>query len=442
MSRVLMVDDEPGLRAFLSEVLTDAGHRVTVAADGEEARQLLSKQSWHLMLTDLKMPRLTGLELLRIARADHPDMEVVVLTAHGTVDSAVEAMRLGAFDYLSKPLSGPDELELVAERALERRRLRVGEQRRARSGEEHTGFVATAPAMQAVVSTLRKVAATEATVLLTGESGVGKEVAARALHRWSPRADGPFVAINCATFSESLLQSELFGHEKGAFTGATALRKGRIELAEGGTVFLDEIGEMKPELQARLLRVLQERSFERVGGARTLEADVRWIAATNVDLGIAMAEGRFREDLYHRLAVFPIALPPLRQRREDILPLAEHLLQRAGPRVGGGGRSLSPAARDELRAYDWPGNVRELANALERAAILSPGPEIGPEALVLGIPGHAVAAAEEPRTLVEAERAAIQRALDHEHGNRKATAARLGISVRSLYDKLRTHGLG
>jgi len=438
MAQVLVVDDEPGLREFLAEVLTDAGHEVTQAQDGQRALDLVRERAFHLVLTDLKMPRLSGLDLLRTAKAEQPELEFVVLTAHGTVQTAVDAMRLGAFDYLNKPISGPDELELVVARALERRRMSAVVAS-ARTAE--TEFVARDPAMEPVTRALRKVAATAATVLLLGESGTGKEVAARAVHRWSPRAAGPFVAINCATMSETLLESELFGHEKGAFTGATDRRRGKVELAEGGTLFLDEIGELKPELQARLLRVLQERCFERVGGSQTIAADVRWVAATNRDLGEAMGQGTFREDLYHRLAVFPIFLPPLRDRPRDIEPLARFLLDRAASSMGRGALSLSASALTALRAYRWPGNVRELSNALERAAILSDGSGIGPEHLILGMPGAAAKEAVGACTLVEAEKRAIEVALAAEDGNRERTAQVLGVSLRTLYEKLKKHAI-
>ena len=448
MSQILIVDDEEGIRSFIGEVLEDEGHKVTLAADGAEAAALIDRRGFHLMLTDLKMPRLDGMALLRRARSEQPEMQVIVLTAHGTVDSAVEAMKLGAFDYLSKPISGPAELRLLVERALEHRRLTEHKQR-TRAGSRDPDLVARDPAMVPVVDALKKVAATEATVLLVGESGTGKEVAARAVHRWSPRTDGPFVAVNCAVLTDNLLESEMFGHDKGAFTGASSRRRGRIELAEGGTLFLDEIGEMKPGLQAKLLRVLQERRFERVGGQRTLDADVRWIAATNRDLPAEIASGRFREDLYHRLAVFPVRLPPLRERRGDIAHLAEGLLQRAAHSVGRPSLRLADGALGALVGYEWPGNVRELANALERAAILAGGDVIGPEHLVLGAVGlarpvttaPATAAASSTGTLADTEREAIGAALAAEGGNRKATAARLGIGLRTLYDKIKLYGL-
>ncbi len=440
MARLLVVDDEEGIRSFIGEVLGDEGHDVTEAGDGEEAAAILAKRSFHLLITDLKMPRMDGMALLRHARAEAPEMEVIVLTAHATVESAVEAMRLGAFDYLTKPLSGPGELRLLAQRALEHRSLRDERTRARTTAPPADEFVAADPAMQRVVEQLRRVAPTEATVLLVGESGTGKEVAARAVHRWSRRAERAIVAVNCAAVSETLLESEMFGHEKGAYTGAAERKRGRIELADGGTLFLDEIAEMRPELQAKLLRVLQDGRFERVGGTRTIEADVRWIAATNRDLAEEIGAGRFREDLYHRLSVFPVALPPLRERPGDLEPLTGFLLGRIGVQLGRPGLALHPDALAPLRAHPWPGNVRELANVLERAAILTDGDTIGPDALLLGAPTSRAPAAIGP-TLADAEREAIRRALAAEDGNRRRAAERLGIGLRTLYDKIKQYGL-
>src|SRR5690606_22594466 len=311
MARILVADDEAGIREFIGEALGADGHEVTVARDGEEAASLLDQRSFDLLVTDIRMPRLDGMELLRKIRAESPEVQVIVLTAHGTVDNAVEAMKLGAFDYLQKPIGGPDELCLVAARALERRRLLDAQARAQRGAAGEPSLSHGDPAMRPVVDAVEKVARTSATVLLLGESGTGKEVAARVIHAMSDRAERPFMAVNCAAITETLLESELFGHEKGAFTGASERRRGRIELADGGTFFLDEVAELRPELQAKLLRVIQERRFERVGGVRSIDVDVRWIAATNRDLRVMMDEGKFREDLYHRLAVFPIRLPPL-----------------------------------------------------------------------------------------------------------------------------------
>jgi two-component system response regulator FlrC len=439
MKRVLVVDDEEGVRSFIAGALATEKLHVVTAKDGQEAAELVDHQSFHLVVTDLKMPRLDGLSLLRKLRKETPETEVIVLTAHATVDSAVEAMKLGAYDYLQKPLSGPDELRLLVRRALERRALNEERDRQARVSGGPAQLVAIDPAMVAVVEQIGKVAVTDASVLLTGESGTGKEVAARSIHEGGPRRDGPFVAVNCAAITESLLESEIFGHEKGAFTGATDVRRGRFELADGGSLFLDEISELAPGLQAKLLRVLEERSFERVGGSRTIAVDVRIISATNRDLAAELAAGRFRVDLYHRLAVFPIRLPPLRERRLDILPLADHLLARIAQDLGRRGLSLTGRARAALLARDWPGNVRELRNVLERAAILADGSEL--DAGLIALPEPPADPAASGGTLRDIERAAIQRALAATGGHRRQAADRLGIGLRTLYDKIKEFGL-
>jgi two-component system response regulator FlrC len=450
VARILVADDEAGIREFLSDALAADGHEVEAAADGDAASRALDRRSFDLLFTDLRMPGQSGLSLLRKVRAEQPELQVIVLTAHATVDTAVEAMKLGAFDYLQKPIGGPDELSLLATRALERRRLLDLEARAERGGGGgEIQLTYGDPRMAPVVSSIGKVARTNATVLLLGESGSGKEVAARAIHAMSDRHARPFVAVNCAAITETLLESELFGHEKGAFTGATDRRRGLIELADGGSFFLDEVAELRPELQAKLLRVIQERKFERVGGVRTIEVDVRWIAATNRDLGAMMAQGSFREDLYHRLAVFPIELPPLRERRSDIAPLARTLLGRIASDQKRRGLVLSPAAEQKLAGWHWPGNVRELGNALERAAILADGNTIDAEHIHLEPHGAAAraaatgaaAAGADVRPLAEMERDAIERALRAVGGNRRRAAELLGIGERTLYDKLKRYGI-
>ena len=356
---VLVVDDEPAMRLLVTSVLKDEGHDVTAAASGEEALQLVARRHYHLIITDLKMPGISGLDVLEAVRRDDPETAVILLTAFGTVEGAVEAMRKGAAHYLLKPLANPDELRLAVRRVLEERRL-ADEATTLRQATEAVfpfgEIVAGDPKMQAALELARSVAPTDSTVLVTGETGTGKELVARLIHHWSPRADQAFVAVNCAALAETLLESELFGHEKGAFTGAIAQRRGRFELAHGGTLFLDEVGEMSPALQAKLLRVLQERTLERVGGTKTVTVDVRVIAATNRDLQQMVATRTFRDDLFYRLSVFPIHLPPLRERPSDILPLAEHILRQVSPSPGQADhRLLAEEATLSLRHTAGPG---------------------------------------------------------------------------------------
>ena len=436
-SRVLVADDEEGIREFLAESLEKEGHEIVTAGDGAEALALARAEPFDVILTDLKMPKLDGMSLVRTLRTEQPDVEIVVLTAFGDVATAVEAMKLGVFDYLQKPVSSPSAVRELVKSALGRRKLMA---QPAESAPVKAQLTFGAPSMAPVVAALMKVAKSGATVLLQGESGTGKEVAARMLHDTSPRKDAPFVAINCAVLTESLLESELFGHEKGAFTGAHAQRRGRIELADGGTFFLDEVGELKASLQAKLLRVLEERSFERLGGSQLIEVDVRWVAATHRDLRAMVKEGTFREDLYHRLAVFPIRLPPLRERREDIVPLAQALVRElAGDKAP---PKIDAALAERLRNESWPGNVRELRNALERAMILSDGDVLRPEHLWLE---GAADISESPKShsgsLEEMERSAIEATLRDVGGNRKAAAAKLGIGLRTLYEKLKRYGI-
>jgi len=438
---ILVADDEASQRQLMRAVL-EKDFAVAAAANGEEARQLLTQRKFDLVITDERMPAMSGSELVRWMRENLPDTPVIVLTAFGSIQTAVEAIKLGAADYLTKPLKSPDELRLVVSRVLEQR---LFENERVVQRAESEGLfpiadiVAESQSMKTALELADRVAAQTTTVLLTGESGTGKEVLARFLHRRSPRSEASFVAVNCAALSETLLESELFGHEKGAFTGAVQARQGRFELAHGGTLFLDEIAEMSSDLQAKLLRVLQEKEFERVGGTRTITVDVRVIAATNRGLTSLVERGRFREDLYYRLNVFPIHLPPLRERREDIVPLAEHFLARLVKRMGIGPRRLTAEAKSVLSNYDWPGNVRELQNAIERALIIARSDEISPEDLPVQVPSPALDAHSE--TLAEIEKRAILKALESNQGDRRRTAQELNISLRTLQYRLKEYGL-
>lgn len=443
-SSILVVDDEPAMRLLLSSVLKEEGHDVAAAASGEEALQLIAKRHYHLVLTDLKMPGISGLELLEQVKRDDPGTAVIILTAFGTVEGAVEAMRMGAVHYLLKPLSNPEELRLSVRRVLEEQRV-TDEATALRQATEAVfpfgEIVAGDGKMQAALELGRSVAPTDATVLITGETGTGKELMARAIHHWSPRAEQSFVAVNCAALTESLLESELFGHEKGSFTGAVGQRRGRFELAHGGTLLLDEVGEMTHALQSKLLRVLQEGTFERVGGTKTVTVDVRVVAATNRDLQRLVAERVFREDLYYRLSVFPILLPPLRDRPADILPLAARILQQANRRFGKRIVGFADEVPALLQDYAWPGNIRELQNVVERAVILCREERIPSALLHFPVSPPALSSGAPKTTLRELEREAILSALAAHNGNRRKAADQLGIGLRTLYARLREYGI-
>jgi two-component system response regulator PilR (NtrC family) len=401
--RILVVDDEPSMREMLRIVLRRDGYDVVVAASGNEAIQHLQGQPFDLLLSDIRMPDTSGVEVLRAAKQIDGNVVAFMMTAFASTESAVEALRLGASDYLTKPFS-MDELRLKVRQHLEARRLREENlllKRALHSRYEFSNILGRSEAMQHVFATIRTVAGTNSTVLISGESGTGKELVARAVHFNSLRRDRPFVAVNCGAVTETLLESELFGHVRGAFTGAHANKKGLVEAAEGGTIFLDEIGEMSPSMQVKLLRVLQDRRFRRVGGTVEVQADVRVIAATNQDLTRMVTEGRFREDLYYRLNVLSITLPPLRDRREDIPLLAEHFRQQFAAQTGKGVRTISAEALRLLETHAWRGNVRELQNAIERAVALEQTEAILPESLPdevrRGAPGPAAGAGRVPR---------------------------------------------
>ncbi|MEO1007044.1 MAG: sigma-54 dependent transcriptional regulator [Planctomycetota bacterium] len=509
MSTVLVVDDKEMMRDSVCSVLRRAGMTALAATSGQDAIERMATQRPDVIVTDLKMPRMTGVELLGAVREVDEDLPVVLMTAFGSVQTAVQAMKLGAFDYLTKPFEG-DELIICVKRALQHARLkRDHDVLRAQGGDAAVAdpgpeprdglsrLVGSSPAMRSVKAQVETVAASHGTVLIVGGSGTGKEEVARAIHELSPRAGGPFLAVNCAALSETLLESELFGHEKGAFTGADKMRKGRFELAHGGTLLLDEVSEVSPAIQAKLLRVLQERAFERVGSSRTQAVDVRVLATSNRDLPRSVEAGEFREDLFYRLNVLPIHLPPLEDRLEDVPALAETFLRRVARREGRGEVRLAPDAVDLLCGYRWPGNVRELQNVCERAVVLSAGghrrdeveiqrsmiePWLAlrpadaerPRAVIEARPGEqathrpmdraaivahgaadtggfrngaAAAIAADPAagitfapgstTLEDMERDAIIRTLHRFQGHRQRTARALGIGVRTLGVKLK-----
>ncbi len=438
---ILIVDDDELMRSFLSTILKEEGHHTEVACNGEEGLAKLLATEFDLVITDLRMPDISGLDLMQEGRKDKPDTKWIVITAFGSIENAVEAVKAGASDYLTKPFHNPDELRHVIRRVL---REAEAEQIISLLAEElgrqfpPMDMIFLGKKMQQVYRMVHEVAPTPATVLISGPSGTGKELVARVIHQLSPRQKKPFVAVHCAALAETLLETELFGHERGAFTGAVATRKGRFELADNGTLFLDEIGEVAPSVQVKLLRVLQEREFERVGGMKSISVDVRVISATNKDLKTEVSSGRFREDLFYRLNVFPISLPPLVERREAILPLAEFFVKKFAVTFAKKIDGFTPSAKSALLEYDWPGNIRELQNVIERALILS-GREIDAHHLNLENPMATSPLAE--GLLKTRERETIRNILSEVGGNRKRAAEILGISVRTLQYRIKEYGL-
>jgi DNA-binding NtrC family response regulator len=446
--KILVIDDDESLRRVLEYNLAQEGYAVLTASSGEQGLELLRKEGADLVLTDVRMAGLDGLQVLERARKLDPAIQVIILTAFGTIEMAVEAMKAGAFHYISKPFNR-DELKLTIRKALqvkdlERENVALRQELTSRVGLD--SIIAESPQMAQVLDMVVRVAPTETTVLIMGESGTGKELIARAIHGNSPRARGPFIAVNCAAIPENLLESELFGHVKGAFTGAIRDRVGKFEAADGGTIFLDEIGEMRPDLQVKILRVLEERTLERVGDNRPIRVDVRVLAATNKDLGKAIQSGEFREDLYYRLNVVPVSIPPLRARREDVRALAQHFLRRLGAAPS---LTISPEAFRALEGYDWPGNVRELENALERALIFHRGDVIGladlPETIrvprVREAPGLPVSLPESGLSLEEVEKELILRALQKHDWNQSRAARYLGITRHTLLYRMEKHSI-
>jgi DNA-binding NtrC family response regulator len=433
-AKILIVDDDPDIREVIRDRLKAMGFGVVEASDGVEGLAKLREDSPPITLLDLQMPKKSGLEVLKAIREERLETTTIVITAYGTIEKAVEAMRVGAYDFLTKPFS-PGHLEVVIGKAVEREGLRrenlllTGEAKR-----KEQPIIGHSPQIRSAVEMTKRAAASHSTILLLGESGTGKEVFARAIHQWSPRRNKPFVVVNCVALSEELLESELFGHERGAFTGAHQMKRGKLELADGGTAFLDEIGDLKPRLQAKLLRVLQEQEFERVGGTRPIQVDLRFIAATNRHLQKAIREGLFREDLFFRLNVVPVPLPPLRDRPDDIVPLANHFLARYCSDLGKRIKKITPEGWELLTRYPWPGNVRELANVIERAVVLSSGDRISAEDLPLAVSAagaEPVVASEAPLTFHEAmvayKRQIIRQALSRFGGNQSKAAQALGL---------------
>src|SRR5512137_989753 len=438
------------------------GYEVTTAENGEQALAAMQRAPVDVVVTDLVMPRMGGMELLRQVAADFPDVPVIMITAHGTVDTAVEAMKAGAFDYITKPFEQAELTKVIA-KAARARVLEGAHVHPPSSDGEKPPLVGQSPAMRAVYDVVARVADSPSTVLITGESGTGKELVAQALHRGSSRRTQPLIKVNCAAIPKDLVESELFGYEKGAFTGAVGSKPGRFELADGGTLFLDEIGEIPVAMQVKLLRALQESEFERVGGIKTLRVDVRLIAATNRDLKALIAEGRFREDLFYRLNVVPVALPPLRDRREDIPPLVQHFVEKYDKRLGTRVERVDDAAMEILLGYAWPGNIRELENVMERSVLFADGPVITPAQLPDSLreqaPGTAspvaavgpLGAISAPsgasmkdivrQAQAELERTLISRALEETSGNVTRAAKKLQISRKSLQVKMKELGL-
>ena len=443
---ILIVDDEKNIREGLSKALALAGYDTLMAATGTEAVRVLEGEAVDLVISDLRMPGLSGEQLLRRVVAAYPAIPVIILTGHGTIESAVTAMHAGAYDFLTKPVN-LDRLELLVKRALSRRQLMLENLTLQRELERRSTahqLVTASPAMKRAWEVVEQVAPSRASVLITGESGVGKELVADAIHTLSPRRAAKLIKVHCAALTETLLESELFGHERGAFTGAVARRRGRFELADGGTIFLDEIGEISQSIQIKLLRILQERAFERVGGEETITADVRVVAATNRDLAEAIEQGTFREDLYYRLNVVHIHVPPLREREADISLLAAGFLKEFAEENGKQLVGIDPRALSALRRYSWPGNVRELQNGIESAVVMARGSTIELHDLPPAVRNAQNAPAVRiplGSTLDHGEREMIRATLNHQHGNKTRTAEILGISRKTLHRKMREYQL-
>ncbi|MCB2231207.1 sigma-54 dependent transcriptional regulator [bacterium] len=451
MPNILVVDDKDSMRTMLTQTLTEEGYRVDAADDGRKALDLVANKSYDLVLTDLRMPKLDGLQVLNGIKEIDAETAVIVMTAYGTIEDAVSAMKSGAYDFITKPLD-TEHLCVLVNRALENRRLRAENVLLREEAMAHQGFgniIGQSKKMIELSNLVRKVATSDASVLLQGESGTGKELIARAIHTLSNRKDKSYITINSAAIPRELLENELFGSEKGAFTGAHARKMGKFEIANGGTIFLDEIGDMDVSLQAKLLRVLQEKQFERLGGNKTVDVDVRVIAATNMDLQELIRQSKFREDLYYRLSVFPLVMPPLRERIDDIALLADYFIDKYCREMKKGSKSLTRDAAGLLEKYHWPGNVRELENTIERAVILAEGKKIGPDHLAIRIRRTSEIHLRDGAGLKEigahaqreAERGTIVRVLKEVRGNKRKAASVLKIDYTTLFDKMKKYDI-
>jgi DNA-binding NtrC family response regulator len=444
---ILLVDDETKILNALASALREDGHEVVATSNPREAQKLIARRLFDLLIVDNLMPELTGLDLIRelAANPDGERPQILLMTAHATVESAIEAMKLGALDYLQKPFE-IDELLVLVRRALEHQRLHTHHRYLLSERDEefsHYGIVGRSRRIQEVIRTAELVAQSKSTVLITGETGTGKELVARAIHDRSAQREMALIKVNCAAIPETLLESELFGHVRGAFTGAATNKKGKFALADGGSIFLDEIGTMSPALQAKLLRVLQEREFEPLGAERSQKVDVRVIAATNRDIRQMVSEGKFQEDLYYRLNVIPISIPPLRERKEDISILVEHFIRKHAQRAGKRAEGIDDEALATLHAYDWPGNVRELENTIERAVVLSTSPKIRAQSVFMlgatGVPPAGLPGMNLRQNLDWTERETVRRALESAGGVKKDAAETMGISQRALSYYLAKH---
>lgn len=444
---ILIIDDEESIRDSCTQVLKKAGYRAKAAKDGEEGLKAFKKEFFHVIFLDLKLPGIDGMEVLSRIKEENPETPVIIITGYASIESAVESMKRGAFDYLAKPFS-PEELRFLTKKALESRKIYFEKISLRKELEERSEFdmvVGKSKAMEKVMDVIQRISSSDSTVLITGESGTGKELLAREIHKHSPRKDAPFVVVDCGALVETLFESELFGHIKGSFTGAYQTKHGRFEVANGGTIFLDEISNISLNIQAKLLRVIQEREITRVGSTKAFKVDVRILAATNENLSDCVRDGKFREDLFYRLSVVPIHIPPLRERKEDIPLLIDHFLKKYNKRTKKKIKKISPPVQKALMQYGWPGNIRELENTIERAVVLSQREEIELEDLFYHGIGSSLSLMHpvggQYKTLDDIEKKYIKIVFQAQHGNKSKTAKILGIDRKTLLAKIKKYNL-